>query len=88
MSLWTIFRLCRYLMALARLKSMLLASRSVYLLEEMIASKRSPPWREGNQLKSGELINRDGFWYTDVGVNQIKGNKVLNKSSNKTFTAP
>ena len=45
MSLWTILRLCRYLMALARLNSIELASRSVYLFDEVIASKRSPPWR-------------------------------------------
>lgn len=43
-------------MALARLKSILLASRSVYLLEEVMASKRSPPCGKQSQLKSGELI--------------------------------
>lgn len=46
MSLWTMWRLCKYLIALARLKSIELASRSVYLLEEMITSKRLPPWRK------------------------------------------
>lgn len=45
MSRWTMFRLCRYLMALARLYSIPLASRSVYLLVEVMASKRSPPWK-------------------------------------------
>lgn len=43
MSRWTMLRLCRYLMALARLYSIPLASRSVYLLVEVMASKRSPP---------------------------------------------
>ncbi len=43
MSRWTMLRLCRYLIALARLYSIPLASRSVYLLEEVMASKRSPP---------------------------------------------
>lgn len=43
MSLCTMLRLCRYLRALARLYTMALPSRSVYLVEEVIASKRSPP---------------------------------------------
>ncbi len=43
MSRWTMLRPCRYLIALARLYSIPQASRSVYLLEEVMASKRSPP---------------------------------------------
>jgi hypothetical protein len=45
MSLWTMLRLCRYRRALARLYTMALPSLSVYLVEEVIASKRSPPYR-------------------------------------------
>lgn len=44
MSRWTMLRVWRYLMALARLKSMPLASLSVYLLDDVMASNRSPPW--------------------------------------------
>lgn len=43
MSLCTMLRLWRYLIALARLYSMPLASLSVYLLADVMASKRSPP---------------------------------------------
>lgn len=43
MSRWTMLRVWRYLMALARLKSMPLASLSVYLLDDVMASNRSPP---------------------------------------------
>lgn len=42
-SLCTMLRPCRYLRALARLYTMALPSLSVYLVEEVIASKRSPP---------------------------------------------
>ena len=35
---------CRYLRAEARLYTMPLASRSVYLVADEIASNRSPPW--------------------------------------------
>lgn len=49
MSRWTMFRLCRYLIALARLYSIPLASRSVYLFVEVMASKRSPPWEESSR---------------------------------------
>lgn len=45
MSLCTMLRPWRYLRALARLYTMALPSRSVYLVEEVIASKRSPPYR-------------------------------------------
>lgn len=43
MSLWTMFKLCRYFSALARLYTMTLASLSVYLAEEVMASNKSPP---------------------------------------------
>lgn len=45
-SLCTMLRPCRYLRALARLYTMALPSLSVYLVEEVIASKRSPPYRK------------------------------------------
>ena len=45
MSRCTMLRACRYRRALARLYTMALPSLSVYLVEEVIASKRSPPWR-------------------------------------------
>ena len=43
MSRCTMLRAWRYLRALARLYTMALPSLSVYLVEEVIASKRSPP---------------------------------------------
>lgn len=43
MSLWTMFKLCKYFSALARLYTMILASLSVYLAEEVMASNKSPP---------------------------------------------
>lgn len=46
MSRWTMFIRCRYLMAPARLKTMALASRSLYLVEEVMASNRSPPYKQ------------------------------------------
>lgn len=46
MSLWTMLRPCRYLTALAKLNSMQPASRSVYLLDEVMASNRSPPFAQ------------------------------------------
>lgn len=45
MSRWTMFIRCRYLMAPARLNTMALASRSLYFVDEVMASNRSPPWR-------------------------------------------
>ena len=43
MSRCTMLRAWMYLRALARLYTMALPSLSVYLVEEVIASKRSPP---------------------------------------------
>lgn len=43
MSLWTMLRLCRYFRAPARLYTMMVASLSVYLAEEVMASNKSPP---------------------------------------------
>lgn len=43
MSRCTMFIRCRYLMAPARLYTMALASRSLYLVDEVMASNRSPP---------------------------------------------
>ncbi len=43
MSLWTMLRLCRYFRAPARLYTMTVASLSVYLAKEVIASNKSPP---------------------------------------------
>lgn len=54
MSLWTMLRLWRYLMALARLWSMPLASLSVYLLAEVMASNRSPPC--GQDMMDGSVL--------------------------------
>lgn len=42
-SLWTMLMLCRYFRAPARLYTMMEASLSVYLAEEVMASNRSPP---------------------------------------------
>lgn len=50
MSLCTMLRPCRYLRALARLYTMALPSLSVYLVEEVIASKRSPPYRTAKEM--------------------------------------
>lgn len=65
MSLWTILRLCKYLMALARLNSIQLASPSVYRLEEMMASKRSPPWRKSVESVSA-TVQGSCYWVSDM----------------------
>lgn len=60
MSLWTMLRLWRYLMALARLWSMPLASLSVYLLAEVMASNRSPPC--GQDMMDGSVLDVTKVW--------------------------
>ena len=50
MSRCTMLRWCRYCTAPDRLYTMALESLSEYLVEEVIASNRSPPWvREGGR---------------------------------------
>ena len=55
MSRCTIDREWRYLRAEARLYTMPLASRSVYLVADDIASNRSPPWNH-HQLGSNTIL--------------------------------
>lgn len=55
MSRWTMFIRCKYLMAPAKLYTIALASRSLYFVEEVMASNKSPPW-------GGRAINTFCGW--------------------------
>ena len=58
MSLWTILRPWRYLSALARLYTIALPSRSVYFVEDVIASKRSPPCKSVGVGRKEQFFNK------------------------------
>lgn len=62
-SLCTMFMLCRYFRAPARLYTMMLASLSVYLAEEVMASNKSPPCADGRQSGIASKACTGGHWH-------------------------
>lgn len=84
MSRWTMFIRCRYLMAPARLNTMALASRSLYFVDEVMASKRSPPWKEAEpwtKEQEAQTGNRRGRWRGGTLTSSMTKNSWLGVSS-------
>lgn len=85
MSRWTMFIRCRYLMAPARLNTMALASRSLYFVDEVMASNRSPPWKEAEtwtqEEQEVETGNRRRKWRGGTLTSSITKNSWLGVSS-------
>lgn len=52
---------CRYLRAAARLDTMIEASRSVYLAEDVMASNKSPPCADAHKMMSDVKSHREHF---------------------------
>ena len=68
----TMFMACRYFRAPARLYTMPLASRSVYLADDVMASNRSPPCRRGEGLDV-YFIHPKGEFNKDNNNNRRSG---------------